>query len=1074
MKRTLTFLFLFIGAISIAFGQVRTLKGTVTSGQDGQPLPGVTVLIVGSSTGVITDGNGDFSIPFSGTSGKLQFSFVGMQQQTVDITSATVYNVVLQQDITALDEVVVTALGITREKKALGYAAQDISGDNLKRTAETNIVNALAGKSAGVYVQSASGNVGASSRIIIRGNSSLRDDNQPLFVVDGIPVDNSLTAMGGGMTSNDFGNAAADINPSDIAEMTILKGANAAALYGSRGANGVILITTKSGARRGFSVSVESSTTFSKPLILPEYQDKYGQGGFMQFWYKDGLNGGKYDGVDESYGPELDYTVKTEDIQPGGRLYWAIEAGFPQTPGQVLTLPQFNSPIDPNTGDRIPTPWISHPDNVKNFFVTGLTAINNVSLSSGGNWGNIRLSLTNSTQKGTVPNTDQKKNTISFSSLSKLNDKLSFEVRAQYMNIHSDNLPGAGYTFNNPMMQTIWGARQVDWEYMRDNIQRPDGTQITWIERWHDNPYWMQYKMLDPLTKNRLIGNALMKYEITDWLNFQVRAGTDYSSQQVERQRAWGGVSGGTREGWWEAYSTVRQEINADFLLAARKKVSEDFTIAGNFGGNIMNNKYQDQMTRVPKLVVPDIYAVSNAKEPATTSFYKSEREIQSLYGSFSMEYRNQIFFDLTGRNDWSSTLPPKNNSYFYPSATLSWIFSETLGLDKNMFTFGKLRVGWAQVGNDAGPYRLSQTYGSAMPFGTNPSFSLGNTLPPLDLKNELIDSKEVGADLRFFSNRVGLDVTLYTSSAKNQILSAVISNATGYSTSVINAGRIDNRGIEVMFKVTPVQANDFSWNIDLNWSKNKNQVVELNEQIESYELYKIYNQITVVAPVGGSYGTMMGKGYVYDDNGNMVVGANGIPKTSDIKEIGNIMPDWIGGMNNTFTYKNFSFGFLLDGRKGGDIFSRTNWDGFSTGVLATTVGLNDRGVEMREPVEAGGGINFGGVFEDGTPNNVYVEMEDARWNGFARGERFTYDASFIKLREMILTWSIPTEALRRFKVKAAEVSLFGRNMAILYSNVPNVDPEAATNSAALGSQGGEYGSIPPSRNIGFTLKLTF
>lgn len=1072
MRQKVALALMFIGLSLIVFSQNRTLRGTVTSGQDGQPIPGVTVFIVGSSSGANTDSNGNFSIPFNGTSGKIQFSFIGMKTMTVNITSSTVYNVALQQEVAALEEVVVTALGITRQKKALGYSTQDVSGEMLKRTNETNIVNSLAGKASGVYVQSSSGNVGSSSRITIRGNSSLRDANQPLFVVDGIPIDNSLVRLTSGtMYSTDLGNSAADINPSDIAEMSVLKGANASALYGSRGANGVVLITTKSGAKKGFSITVESATTFSKPSSLPDYQNQYGQGNLGKYWYKDGLNGGAYDGVDESTGPKLDYTVKPEDIQQGGDLYWTVQAGIPQTPGSILALPQFNSPIDPATGKRIPTPWISHPDNVKDFFVTGFTTVNSVALGKGGDWGSIRLSLTNSTQKGTLPNTDQTKRTLSVSNITKLTNKLSFEVRASYMNIHSDNSTGAGYSSNNPLMQTIWGGRQVDWAWMKDNYKSPNGSQITWISRYHDNPYWMMNKSLVPSTKNRLIGNVSLKYVFNDWLNLQVRAGNDFSHEIAEVKRPYGSVN--LQEGTYEVYNLVKSEVNADFLLSARKAISSNFTISGNLGGNLMNSKNETQGTFVAKLVVPDVYAVSNAKELPTTSFNKSEREMQSLYGFFTAEYKNQLFFELTGRNDWSSTLPPDNRSYFYPSATLSWIPTETLKLNKEIFSYGKLRLGWAQVGNDASPYQLDQTYNAALPFGTSPSFSLNTTLPPLDLKSELITSREIGTDLKFFSNRVGLDVTVYFSSAKNQILRSTITPASGYGAALINAGRIDNNGVEITLTGTPVKKKDFSWDISINWSKNKNKVVELNDQIQSYKLYSI-PKIDVVAPVGGEYGTMMGTGYVYDANGNITVGANGIPLTSPVKALGNIMPDWMGGINNTLTYKDFSFGFLIDGKKGGDIFSRTNWNGWQTGVLANSVGPNAKGVEIREPVAKGGGVNFGGVFADGTPNNIYLEYETARNNQFAIGERWTFDASYIKLREMIFSYSLPASLLRKLQIKAVDVSVFGRNLALLYSNLPNVDPEASLTSSDLSAQGGEHASVPPNRSIGFSLKLTF
>lgn len=1069
MKRTLTILFLIVASVSLAFGQTRTLTGNVTSALDGQPLPGVTVVILGTSGGVTTDGNGKFSIPFSGTSGKMQFSFIGMKTQVVDITVANTYTVVMQEDVTALGEVVVTALGISREKKALGYAVQDVSGDVIKRSAETNVINALAGRSAGVYVNNSNGNVGASSRITIRGNQSLKGNNQPLFVVDGVPIDNSLVeSTRGGYDFTDYGNGASDINPADIETMTILKGGNAAALYGSRGANGVILITTKSGAKKGFSVDVENSTTFSRPLVLPDFQNEYGQGGGGQFWYKDGLNGGKNDGVDESFGPALDYVIKAEDIQPGGKMYWAVQAGFPQTVGEILKVPQFDSPIDPATGKRIPTPWISHPDNVKSYYETGVTRVTNFALNNSGKWGTARLSLTNSDQTGMVPNTYEKKNTINFSVKTNLTDKLSFDARASYINSEG-NYNGAGYTFNNVGMQTVWTARQADWAYMKDNIANPDGTPISWINRWHDNPYWMAKNFLNEGTKDRLIGSASMKYQFNDWLSLTARAGTDFTSEQVELKRAYYSIN--YREGRYRATNMFRQEVNADFLLFARKAVSNSITLSGSIGGNVMNNRYRDQSSEVAKMVVPDVYSLSNSKETPLTTYYHREREIQSLYGAASMEYKGQLFVDVTGRNDWSSTLPINNNSYFYPSITTSWILTETFKLDPKVFSFGKIRLGIAQVGNDADPYQLRPTYAASTPYGTNPLYNLSNTLPPLNLVNELVTSTELGLDLRFFNARLALDVTLYKSVAKNQILSAAISDVSGYTSQLINAGQVNNQGIEVVLKGRPVETTDFSWDVMVNWSKNTSKIVSLNGDIKRLELFKTEgDQITVVADVGGSYGDMWGTGYVYHENGKPIVDENGIPLTSELRKLGNFMPDWIGGINNSFTYKNFNFSFLIDGRVGGDIWSRTNADGWATGALKSTVGLNANGKPVRDPVETGGGYLFDGVFADGTPNNIYQYLDDYRWQDITAGERWFYNGTYFKLREMSLTYSLALKG----KLRGVDISVFGRNLAILYTECENFDPEVSNRNASMASQGSEFGSNPSARNIGFRVKFNF
>ncbi|HCC71723.1 MAG TPA: hypothetical protein DEQ09_11305, partial [Bacteroidales bacterium] len=872
----------------------------------------------------------------------------------------------------------------------------------------------------------------------------------------------------------DMGNRAADINPADIEEITVLKGGNAAALYGARGANGVVLITTKTGSKRGFSVELENTTSFSSPLRLPTFQNQYGQGGGGQYWYYDGLNGGKNDGVDESFGPELDYVVKAEDIQPGGKMYWAIEAGFPQTVGQILKLPQFNSPIDPVSGERIPIPWISHPDNVKNFYETGVKSITSVSLSNGGDWGTVRLSLTNSDEKGMVPNTTQVKNTVSFSGQTNLTEKLSFDIRGSYLNLQG-NPNGSGYTFANIGMQTIWGARQVDWAWLKDNIETEEGRPISWINRWHNNPYWMQYKNLNPTKENRVIGVASVNYQFTDWLSLMGRIGTDASSQQVEMIRAYYGLN--DKEGRYEVTNYTRQEINADFLLSANKDITSDLTLRGNFGGNIMNKQFRKQGSYVSKLVVPDNYSLANAKESPTTEYYKTEKEIQSLYGAVSVEFMDQLFLDLTGRNDWSSTLPVDANSYFYPSATLSWIFTETFGLDPSVFSFGKIRYGWAQVGNDTDPYRLDLIYGAGNPYGGNPRYSIGNTMPPIGLKNELITSNELGLDLKFFNNRFGIDLTFYKSSAKNQILSAAVSPTSGYSSQLINAGQIDNQGVEIMLMATPVRSSDFSWDVMVNWSTNKNKVVELLGDIESLELYRTEgNQVAVIAGIDGAYGDMMGKGYVYHENGKIIVGENGIPLIGEITKLGNVMPDWLASINNSFSYKGFNFSFLIDSRVGGEIYSRTDQDGWATGVLMSTVGNNPKGNPVRDPVEVGGGYLFDGVFEDGTPNDVYLNLDNVRWNQafFTIADRWLFDATYVKLREVSLSYSLPRNVVSKINLSGIDIGLFARNVAILFSHTENLDPEVSNRDASGYSQGSVYASNPSARNIGFRVRFTY
>jgi len=1071
LKKILPLLVLTFLAPKIANAQDLTVSGIVID-EVGMPLPGLSVIHKGTRSGTTTDFDGNYSIKVN-QDAILIFSFLGYKTQEINVGNRTTINLTLVPDNEALGEVVVTALGISREKKSLGYAVQEISGDDIKNTSETNVINALAGKSAGVFVNSSNGNVGASSRITIRGNQSLTGNNQPLFVVDGIPIDNSIvSSTNGGYDFTDMGSGAADINPSDIAEMTVLKGGNAAALYGSRGANGVILITTKSGKGKGFSVTIENTTTFSTPFLLPDFQNEYGQGGGQQFWFKDGLNGGKNDGVDESFGPKLDYVVQAEDIVPGGDLYWAIEAGFDQTVGQILMLPQFDSPVDPVTGEIIPTPWISHPNNVRSFYETGITRVTNLAVSNGGDWGNMRLSITNSQEDGMMPNTNLTKNTINFSGNTNLTNKLSAQAKVSFMNNHG-NLGGSGYSNNSFGLQTIWTGRQVDYEYLKENVEKADGTPVTWNYIFDENPYWTQYKNLNPQRKNRIIGSSSLKYQFNDWLSLSTRAGIDYSNQQAELQRAYYGIR--NPEGKYSVNNYFRQEINADILLSANRNITDNLSLSANIGSNIMNRQYRNQGSYVNRLVVPGNYSLANAKETPTTTFYQSEKEIQSIFASFSFGYKSQLYLDLTGRNDWSSTLPENNNSYFYPSATTSWIFSETFNTNRKKLSFGKLRLSVAQVGNDTDPYRLDSAYSAATPYGTNPSYSLNSAMAPSNLVNELITSYEIGLNLKFLNNRIGLDLTGYKSIAENQILTAPVSPTSGFNTQTINAGQVNNEGIEAVLTATAITTKNFTWDITANWSTNKNKIISLNSGLKRLELYKAEgNQVTVVADVGGSFGDMWGKGFVYHENGKAIVDANGIPLTSDLKKLGNIMPDWLGGLNNSFTYKNINLSVLIDAKIGGDVYSRTNQDGWATGALKSTVGLNPNGVDVRDPLSEGGGYLFDGVFEDGSANTIYKDLDGFRWNSFARAERWLYDASYIKLRQITISYSLPKSFVNKIKLKAIDFSILARNIALLYKNNENFDPEVSNKDASLSSQGSEFAAPPSARNIGVRAKITF
>ena len=662
--------------VQFSFAQERTVSGTV-SDNNGLPLPGATVLIQGTTTGTSTDFDGNYSID-ANVGDVLNFSYVGYSTQSVLVEPSGGISVILQPD-NALEEVVVTALGIRREEKALGYSVQSVKGEGLTEARESNISNALSGKVAGVQVTGTSGSVGATSRIVLRGNSSITGNNEPLYVVDGVPIDNRSFGNAGSGGGVDLPNGAADINPDDIESISVLKGPNAAALYGLRAGNGVIVITTKrgSGAKK-FSVSVNSNVTFSDPLIIPDYQNSYGQGGDGNFFeFVDGAGNGVGDGVDESWGPPLD--VGLEFIQWNSNLI--------------------------NNGR--PLPWVSYPDNVRDFLDTGINMTNNVSITNQ----NLRLSIGNSEERGMVPNTELKKLTIGLSGNLEIGSKINASVNLNYFNIDSDNLPITGYNNENPFQQFIWSARQVnfrdlagwrDWPAVNEaglpindaNIgTAAEGTPLNWNHNFQNNPYWVLATNRNTLEKDRIVGNIAFTFQLNDWISFTSRAGVDAYSQFETRRKGVG--SNESQDGLYQETQRKYEEVNADVLLSMNKDINEDFTVGLNLGANHMNREYNGTFGQAPGLELPDLYTLSNLKTGFTAVLTSTERNqrINSIYGYGQLAYRNMIFLDFTGRNDWASILPTKNNSFFYPSVSASFVLSDIFNLQDAGINFLKARA---------------------------------------------------------------------------------------------------------------------------------------------------------------------------------------------------------------------------------------------------------------------------------------------------------------------------------------------------------------------------------------------
>jgi len=780
-KLALSSCLLLIASVSL-FGQSATLKGKITD-ETGAPIPGATIKFKDKESGTISLDDGSFTLQSPGK-GVLSITAVGFIAKEVNITSQQSIEVSLVKSTKQLEEVVVTALGVTRQKKALGYAIQEVNGSELTKSNEQNVLNSLSGKVAGVQVTAASGAVGASSRIVLRGNNSF-SNNQPLFVVDGVPVSNTSTALGSG-GAVDYGNAIAELDPNNIASVSVLKGANAAALYGYQAGNGVILITTKNGkGARKFSITYTGGVSFEQMYILPKYQNLYGQGfygdeyswklansGTYQQWaestgfsFLDGLGNGVNDGTDESWGPRLDAGLK---------------------------IKQYNSPLDAG-GNRIATPWVSHPDNVKDFFQTGYTIDNSVALSTSTDKGNTRLSLSHQKQVGTVPNLNQKRYTIQLNSTQNFTDRLKASTLVNYVRTDNDNLVGQGYNNFNPM-QSIggWFGRQVDMKDLKANYNSSldNGFPYNWNNNFHDNPFFNLYNNTHARVKDRVFGNVALSYKAHQWATVMIRLGGDFSSETRKEitmnksnvtltsmaNKTWGG-------GRFTQRSFNNYSLNADLIISGGGSITKDVTLNYTAGANYLDNRLTTTTLGANELTVPNLFTISNTKGTPTTGMSESEGRSNGVFGQASIGYKDFLYLDLTARNDWNSSLPKGNWSYFYPSASLSWIFTNTLRIDPNILNYGKIRTSWAKVGNGTSPYQLAATYAAnATGFNGVSLYSIATTLPPINLLPESAESIEVGTELQFAKGRFGLDATYYSKTTTNQIMRVNLSGSSGYT----------------------------------------------------------------------------------------------------------------------------------------------------------------------------------------------------------------------------------------------------------------------------------------------------
>lgn len=1069
-----------------------SVTGTVTSSEDGGTLPGVSVVVKGTSLGTTTDMDGKFSLSVPTDATALVFSFVGMETQTVAFSGQTVINVVLNASALDLDEFVVTALGISREKKSLGYAVTTLGEEALGETRASNPVAGLAGKASGVKIIQPN-TMGGSANIIIRGNASITQNNQALFVIDGVPISNVNTSSNqDGWGGYDYGNAASDINPDDIASVSILKGAAATALYGSRAANGVIEITTKKGKKRdGIGITINSGITFNSadPNSMPQVQYQYG-GGYGAFYddptgyffYED-MNG---DGIPDLVAPT------SEDASWG--------AAFDPN----LMVVQWDA-LDPNASNYgVATPWVA-PDEANRmnyFFQTGIRYTNNISFEGGDENGNFRLSYTNNDETGILPNSSIEKHVINFSASRNLSDKLTVDANITYTNQNAKGRYGTGYDGGN-VMQSFgqWFQTNVDFQKLEALYLRDDGSQLSWnssyVDDLHpiyfDNPYWVRYKNYNDDHRNRIFGYSAVNYKINDWITAKAKISID-SYTEVQNERI---AIGSVDQSKFSSYTRQNEELNYDFMLNFNKNF-DNISITGLVGTNVRRNKVESVYgSTVGGLVVPDLWAISNSVSPVYISEALRNWGTNSVFASISLGYNDFIYLDLTDRYDVSSTLPDGDNGFNYYSASTSVLLSE-LDIFKNMpvLSFLKLRANYAEVGNDAPVYSLYSTYSKGTNWGSDALFSVSSTMLNPNLKPERTKSFEVGLEANFFDNRVRADVAYYRNLSIDQLMPVTVSPLSGYSSIWMNSGEIENKGIELSISANVMKTDNFNWDLSVNWYKNSNEVLKLYQAESGEEVTNILVMsawdASVNATVGEPYGVIRGVDYVYHANGEPMVGANGYYMMSEKPDeiIGNIQPDWNAGLSSRMSYKGFSLNVLFDGQKGGDIYSVNTKYGQATGVYEETAADNQLGNPQRDPVlgsdgkpgdavsaaiadPASGGYALPGVLADGSPNDLLINA--SRWGrafyyNNSPTARYVFDASYIKFRELSVGYTLDKNLVDKTPFSNITFSIIGRNLAILFKNTDHFDPEMSLGSG--NAQGIESGAYPTTRSIGFNLKL--
>lgn len=1018
MKKCLLALFLFF-SFYLANAQDKNITGSVTASDGGEPIPGVSVLVKDTNTGTITDieGNYQISVPASATT--LVFSYLGYTPQERIIGNENVINISLVSDIEDLSEVVVTAFGLEREKKSLTYTVQSVSSEELSKARELNIVNSLSGKVAGMSITRSGSGVGSGSRVVLRGNRSISGDSQPLYIVDGVP------ALG-----------ISNLNPDDIESISVLKGPNAAALYGSRANNGAIVVTTKRGTTEGFNVSINTSYMMDEPLLLTNYQNLYGQG-----------SAGTYSAASEfSWGPRMD---------GGSVAHWSPD---PSRENDTYSF----SP---------------QPDNIRDFYQTGHNLATTLAITAGNERNQTYFSYTFTDAAGVVPGNELKRHSINLRLTNKLTDRLTLDSKINYIRQDIENELLQGENFANPNRHASRLPRNIRTEDIEDfEYTTPTGAirQNYWNPGSNGgaNPYWTINRNLRANTNDRVVAFTSLTYQLAEGLTVLGRAALDRSFVN-NWEKLYNDSYIIADNGRFTIGSSENMEINTDFLVTYEKSLSEDWYFNVNVGGNsrISRNTSLSSNTG-PALTIPNFFALQNTQQVVSTHGVGSPRDVNSLYSFAQLAWKNAIFLDLTARNDWSSTLPRQNWSFFYPSVGLNVVVSDLFTFPE-FFTFAKLRGSFAEVGNDTSPYQLQRTAIFAAG-GLGGYLSLSTTLPNENLLPETTQSIELGTDLRFFDNRLGLDLTYYKTNSFNQLFTVALPVGSGASSFFTNGGDVQNEGFEAMITVTPIRNADFNWDITANFAKNESLVKEINDERPSIVVGTDFLREFRIEE-GQPFGEIFSRGYLRDDQDRVIIGANGLPRITSGKtvRVGNNNPTWLGGIQNSFNYKNFSVNFTIDFRQGGNIASITN-------AIIYADGLTEETLEGRE-----GGLIFGdnfmaeetAVLESGEPNNIPITSELFWVNMGGRnapiGEVFTVSATNVRMREAVIGYTIPSQLLGNMPVKSVSVSFVGRNLFFFANKAKNIDPDVTVGTAASGAGFDSFGP-PTARSYGFNLNIGF